>query len=150
EHEYYREGDRSLGQSGLTDTQLEAMLLPDTFLPGGLTGVEEREAYRALKGSILRVEIYADDGREESDLPYSVSERNYALVQLQRKSENRHAVFFAHPRESIDFHYERTLYDIGERQLADPRVSHALTLAVDEFGNVLQSAAVAYGRRHDD
>ena len=29
-------------------------------------------------------------------------------------------------------------------------MSHALTLAVDEFGNVLQSAAVGYGRRHDD
>jgi hypothetical protein len=150
EHEYYREGDPSRGESALTDTQLEAMLLPDTLLPEGLTAVEEREACRALKGSILRVEIYADDGSEESDRPYSVSERNYTLAELQPKNGNQHAVFFTHPRESIDFHYERKLYDIGGQQLADPRVSHALTLAVDEFGNVLQSAAVGYGRRHDD
>ncbi len=69
EHEYYREGDPSLGESGLTDTQLEAMLLPDTLLPEGLTAVEEREACRALKGSILRVEIYADDGQRRERPP---------------------------------------------------------------------------------
>ena len=35
--------------------------------------------------------------------------------------------------------------------LADPRTTHAIVLeAIDDFGNVLQSAAVAYGRRHDD
>ena len=45
----------SLGESGLTDTQLEAMLLPDTVLPAGMTADEEREACRALKGSILRL-----------------------------------------------------------------------------------------------
>ena len=63
---------------------------------------------------------------EESDRPYSVSERNYTIAELQPKNENQHAVFFAHPRESIDFHYERKLYDVGGQQLADPRVSHAI------------------------
>lgn len=33
---------------------------------------------------------------------------------------------------------------------ADPRVTHTLTLAVDPFGNVLQSASVGYGRRYLD
>ena len=33
---------------------------------------------------------------------------------------------------------------------ADPRVTHAITLAVDPFGNVLQSVAVGYGRRYLD
>src|SRR5262249_46324732 len=31
----------------------------------------------------------------------------------------------------------------------DPRVTHTLTLAVDDYGNVLESVAVGYGRRHD-
>ena len=87
EQEYYREGDPSRGKSGLTDTQLEAMLLPDTLLPEGLTAVEEREACRALKGSILRVEIYADDGREKSDRPYSVSERTTPSRSFSRKTK---------------------------------------------------------------
>src|SRR5262249_50444888 len=72
------------------------------------------------------------------------------LVKVQPLAGNRHAVFFAHPRETIDYHYERALYPVGGRHLADPRVSHALTLAVDEFGNVLESVAVVYGRRFDD
>ena len=33
---------------------------------------------------------------------------------------------------------------------ADPRITHALTLEVDDYGNVLKSAAVGYGRRQAD
>ena len=33
EHEYYHEGDESEGDPGLSDEQLERMLLPDTLLP---------------------------------------------------------------------------------------------------------------------
>lgn len=150
EREYYREGDPSRSQSGLIDQQFAAVLLNDTALPAGMTADEEREACRALKGSILRVEAYAADGKDESDRPYTVSERNYTIEQLQPRGENKHAVFFTHPRESIDCHYERKLYDIGGQQLADPRVSHSMTLKVDKFGNVLRSAAVGYGRRYDD
>lgn len=130
EREYYRDPD--LG---------EALLLPDTVLPPGLSTEEAREACRALKGSILRQEIYALDGTEAAGRPYSVSERNYTLRLLQPRGCNLHAVLFAHPRETIDFHYERK---------ADPRVGHTFTLAVDDYGNVLRSAALGYGRRHDD
>jgi hypothetical protein len=162
EDEYYRESDLSEGVPGLTDAQLRTMLLDDTVLPDtirladgtrtpfDLSAEEAREACRALKGSILRQEIYAFDGTDEEDRPYSVSERNYTIELLQPREPNRHAVFFAHPRETIDFHYERKLYDIGDQKLADPRVTHAMTMAVDEFGNVLQSAAIGYGRRYDD
>jgi RHS repeat-associated protein len=138
--EYYREGDESA----------QRMLLEDTVLPDSLLVDEAREAARALKGSILRQEIYALDGGGESERPYSVSERNYTIEPVQPRADNRHAVFFAHPRATVDFQYERKLYDVGGSRRADPRVTHALTLAVDAFGNVLQSLAVAYGRRYDD
>jgi RHS repeat-associated protein len=140
EDEYYREGDESA----------QRMLLVDTVLPDSLSVDEAREAARALKGSILRQEIYALDGGDESERPYSVSERNYTIEPVQPRADNRHAVFFAHPRETVDFQYERKLYDVGGKRRADPRVTHALTLTVDAFGNVLQSLAVAYGRRYDD
>ena len=42
------------------------LLLDDTVLPAGLTVEEEREACRALKGSMLRQEVYALDGTEAS------------------------------------------------------------------------------------
>ena len=117
----------------------QAAFLLDTLLPTGLTGDEMREAARALKGNILRQEIYADDGTAKASIPYSVSERSYNLNFLQPQGPNRHAVFFSHTSETIDFHYERNS--------SDPRISHALTLAVDEYGNVLKSVAIGYQRR---
>jgi RHS repeat-associated protein len=116
-----------------------ALNLPDTLLPPLPTLQEQREACRALKGSILRQEIYSEDNSENAEIPYSISERNYTIVQCQPLGENRHAVFFAHPLETIDYHYERNT--------SDPRIGHTLTLEVDEFANVLKSAAVAYPRR---
>src|SRR5262249_20210804 len=50
-------------------------------------------------------------------------------------------------RESIDFHYERKLVEVAGRKIADPRVTHAMTLEVDGYGNVLKSVTIGYGRR---
>jgi hypothetical protein len=116
----------------------QSVFLPDTDLPLNLTATEMREACRALKGSILRQEVYTEDGSPKAELPYSVSERSYKLSHLQPHGPNRHAVFFSHPSETIDYHYERNP--------ADPRISHALTLEVDDYGNVLKSVAIGYQR----
>ena len=88
------------------------MELDDTILPDLLTAEEAREACRALKGSMLRQEVYALDGTEESGRPYSVLESNSTITLIQPRLDNRHAVFFTHPREAVTFHYERKLYDI--------------------------------------
>ena len=133
--EYYRE-------PGLTDAQVKAQLLPDTLLPPGLTLDEEREACRALKGAMLRTEVYALDGTPKEAHPYTVSEQNFSVRLEQPRGGNRHAVLFSHPREAITHHYERNP--------TDPRVQHALTLEVDAFGNALKTVAIAYGRRQPD
>ncbi|HET6975285.1 MAG TPA: SpvB/TcaC N-terminal domain-containing protein [Pyrinomonadaceae bacterium] len=130
--EYYRE-------PGLTDLQAKELLLDDTVLPSGLTVDEEREACRALKGMMLRQEIYAEDNSEKSPHPYVVTEQNFTIQVLQPQGENPHAVMLAHSRETISYHYER--------ESNDPRVTHALTLALDEFGNVRKEASIGYGRR---
>jgi len=121
---------------------IETALLLDTVLPAGLSLEEERDACRTLKGSMLRQEVYALDGTTKQPHPYSVTEQNFTIRRVQPKETNRYTVFLAHPRESIGYHYERNP--------ADPRIQHALTLEVDEFGNVLKSAAVGYGRRQLD
>jgi hypothetical protein len=138
--EYFRE-------PGLTDAEAQALLLPDTVIPTGLTLEEEREACRALKGSMLRQEVYADDAGSGSTAvqiqrarsPYTVTEQNFSIRALQPRGGNRNAVFFMHAREAINFHYERNP--------TDPRIQHALTLEVDAYGNVLKQAAIGYGRR---
>jgi RHS repeat-associated protein len=130
--EYYREPD-------LTDAQARERLLDDTVLPDGLTVEEEREACRALKGAMLHQEVYALDGTDKADIPYNVTEQNFTIERLQPLDDNQHGVFFMHPREAISHHYERNP--------ADPRISHALTLEVDSYGNVLKSLVIGYGRR---
>lgn len=119
------------------DTQ--ASLLADTNLPDQLSADEAREACRALKGSMLRQEVYARDRTNKADHPYTVAELNMTVARLQPTGSNRHAVFFTHAREALTYHYERNP--------ADPRLQHALTLEVDDYGNVLKSAAIGYGRR---
>src|SRR5262245_25209192 len=133
--EYYRE-------PGLSVEQARQLLLEDTELPVGLTAEEEREACRALKGAMLRQEVYALDGTDRAEHPYTVTEQNFTIRMVQPRGANRHAVFFTHAREVLSYHYERNP--------ADPRISHALTLEVDEFGNVLKTAAIGYGRRLPD
>ena len=141
ENEYFRE-------TGLTVLTAPLLLLDDTPpLPTGLSLEEEREACRALKGSMLRQEVYADDAGpnatpaqiERARTPYTVTEQNFAIRPLQPRGTNRHAVFLTHAREAISYHYERNP--------ADPRIQHALTLEVDDYGNVLKQAAIGYGRR---
>jgi RHS repeat-associated protein len=164
EDEFYQEGHPRRGESTLGAAHLAAMVLPDTVLPDDIESEEISEACRALKGSILRQEIYALDGTEAEDRPYTVSERNYTIQRLQPRQSARYAVFFVHPREQIDLNYERKLFSIDEHgkteasatshcpptRRPDPRVTHAFTLDVDGYGNVLLSAAVAYGRRFED
>jgi Insecticide toxin TcdB middle/C-terminal region len=103
-----------------------------------------------LKGSVLRQEVYALDGSEESDRPYTVSESNSTIRMFQPRGCNLHGVFFAHAREAVTLNYERKLYLVGETRRADPRVTHAVTLEVDDYGNVLRSANLGYGRRFAD
>lgn len=137
-------------ETGLTPTQAQAMLVPDTVLPAGLSTDEARDAARALKGSLLRREVYADDagpGSTEAHAqralrPYVVTEQSFTVKTLQHRDGNRHAVFFVHPREAVIYNYDRSI--------DDPRVQHAFTLDVDEYGNVLQQAAIGYGRRRTD
>lgn len=114
-------------------------LLPDTVLPVGSNPDEEREASRALKGSMLRQEIYAFDSSAKTKHPYTVTEQNFTIETLQPRGVNRYAVFFSHSREALSYHYERNP--------DDPRVGHAITLETEKYGNVLKSVNIGYGRK---
>ena len=135
EQEYYREPD-------LTDAAFRDQLLSDTILPGGLSADEAREACRALKGAMLRQEVYALDGTDREPDPYTVTEQNFTIRTVQPQADTPHGVFLVHAHEAISYHYERNP--------TDPRTGHALTLAVDDYGNVLRAASIAYGRRQPD
>ncbi|BCI89969.1 hypothetical protein NIIDMKKI_51750 [Mycobacterium kansasii] len=116
--------------------------LGEPVVPAGLTVDEEREARRALKGSLLRREVYGLDGTRRQPHPYSVTESVSTVRCLQRRAGNRRAVFHTAPRETITLHYER--------EPDDPRVQHDLTLEVDDHGNVVRAAQVVYARATPD
>ncbi len=97
------------------------------------------EAFRALRGAVLRSEVYARDDTDKADHPYTVTENRYVIKELQAQHSNPHAIFLTTPKESLTYHYERNP--------DDPRVGHTLTLAVDDYGNVTESVAIGYPRR---
>src|SRR5207245_1948874 len=138
-HEYYGAPAPNTPNFETVFEQFADTLLPDTILPDApLSVAEQQEACRALKGMTLRQEVYAHDGSSKQPDPYTVSELNYTLKLVQPRGPNEHAVFFAHPRESINYHYERNA--------ADPRVQHDLVLQVDAFGNAERMVSIAYPR----
>jgi len=117
----------------------QAWLLPDTVLPKGLSGEETRDACRALRGSILRTEVYAQDGTDKEAIPYTVEEKSYHLKLLQKKNKNRHTIFLKTDAETLLYHYERNTND--------SRILHKLVLATDDYGNETKTAEIAYPRR---
>lgn len=103
-----------------------------------------RAAYRALRGSRLRTEIYAKDGTGKAELPYTVTENRYQVEELQPQrlpdsSYTYNAVYLTRLLETLTYHYERNP--------DDPRVAHQITLGADEFGNVTDQVSIAYPRR---
>lgn len=122
--------------------------LPGAELPPDLEPTELREAVRACKGLTLRREIFALDAPEQDATdaqrvaqltPFSVSTHNCAVRRLQARGANRYGVFTSHQSEALELIYERNP--------ADARISHTLTLEVDAYGNALKSVAAVYGRQ---
>jgi RHS repeat-associated protein len=118
----------------------EAWDLPQHELVG-VTGFP-REVYRALRGAVLRTEVYGRDGSEKARHPYLVTDNRYRVEELQAPVGERHRVYLSALAESLVYHYERNP--------ADPRIGHTLNLEWDSFGNVLKQVAIAYGRRRPD
>ena len=114
-----------------------AQPLPPHELAGVTTGREHRQAVGALAGLPLRTEVYGDDGGSPD--PYTVTAHRHRVALLQSATEDRPAVFRTEPLETVEWHYER--------DAADPRVTHDLTLETDARGTVLSAVRAAYPRR---
>jgi RHS repeat-associated protein len=127
----------------------DAHLLPDSvfdyadyqkqhpdYSPDGETW---REVHRALKGTVLREEVYALDSSSLQRNPYTVTETNFSVRLLQPQGDNKFGVYCVHSQESLSYHYERNP--------DDPRIQHDFVLEVTPFGDVKKACTVYYGRR---
>lgn len=102
-----------------------AYRLPAITLPAGLSPEAEQDAAAALQGRLLREESYAGDETERH--PYWTT--TYAYTLAFQPSTGEHA-----PLSCVVTERERLTY-IYERNPADPRVQHRVTLETDTFGN---------------
>ena len=89
------------------------------MLPEGLSPAEQREACRALRGAMLRQEVYALDGSARAGTPYAVAEQSFSVRRLQPRADN--------PRRLRRARRE-TSPTTTNATPADPRVAHELTL----------------------
>ncbi|MEM7021012.1 MAG: SpvB/TcaC N-terminal domain-containing protein [Pseudomonadota bacterium] len=107
-------------------------------LPAGLSPVERREALLALRGATIRTEIFGRDGSQDAHHPYEIALGSSSIRMLQPRLAGHAAVFEAIPEQSL-----RLALD---RRPEDPRITQKLTLSVDPFGNVTDSATIFYPR----
>lgn len=117
--------------------------LPDSVIENyeEMTYHEIREATRALKGSVLRQELYALDGSEKETIPYTITETNFSIKTIQPLKSNKHSVYQKIPRETFTYNCERNI--------SDPRVSHEFLLDSDKYGHPLQTIKIAYPRKNN-
>ena len=112
--------------------------VPRSILPAGLSTEERRQAARALKGAPIRTEIYGLEG-SDADVPYQIALQSHTIKRLQSGAPGADAVFQIIPEQSITI--------ASERNLEDPRISHAITLKTDAYGHPTDEVAIDYPRR---
>ncbi|KAL9470800.1 hypothetical protein ACSS6W_008741 [Trichoderma asperelloides] len=103
------------------------------------THENELEGLRALKGTLMRSEMYGLDGSPRQTVPYAIDEQAYEVSQIQKKGANKYAVFQMSPRESVSTQLEQSL--------DDPRVTHEIVLEINDYGSVEKALRVVYPRR---
>lgn len=100
-----------------------------------------RDALRALRGSVLRTELYALDGTEQQDRPYTVTESLFGLrEELPPNDEARVPIFFPHALAQRTTQWER-----GH----EPMTQFAFTGDYDEYGQARSQIAIAVPRGRD-
>jgi hypothetical protein len=104
--------------------------------PGDVTTANAFWLTRALKGQLLRSEVYGLDGSEQARVPYSVSEQR---PQVRLVAAGAQPVVWPSMVESRSYHYERVS--------SDPQCMQQITLISDEHGQPLRLVNVNYPRR---
>lgn len=99
----------------------------------------KRDARRALRGSILRTELYALDGSPHQDRPYTVTEQAYSVTEVPGVvDESLPHIFFPHGVAQRTTQWER-----GN----DPMTQFSFTGKYGDFGQPLSQTAIAVPRR---
>jgi RHS repeat-associated protein len=97
----------------------------------------KRDALRTLRGSILRTELYALDGSDRQDRPYTVTESAYGLREEFANEQERPRIFFSHSTAQRTTQWER-----GD----DPMTQFTFTGDYNEYGQARSQISIAVPR----
>jgi hypothetical protein len=115
-----------------------------TAFLGGLTRSARRAALRAMRGQLLRSELYALDGTDRQDRPYTVTESVCGVREEAPPAGSPDDV-----RERIFFPFvlgqRTTQWERGD----DPMTRFAFPAGYDEYGFPTQQVAIAVPRGRD-
>src|SRR5262249_13952551 len=103
---------------------------------------KRRDALRALRGSILRTELYALDGTDRADRPYTVTEYAYGLrpgPEEARVDSDEPGIFFPHRVAQRTTQWERGDDPLTQFTFTD-------TEDYDAFGQLRRSTSIACPR----
>ncbi|WP_036772099.1 SpvB/TcaC N-terminal domain-containing protein [Photorhabdus australis] len=93
---------------------------------------------RAIKGQLLRNEVYGLDGTEQETIPYIVNESRYQVRSIPVDKETELSAWVS-AIENRSYHYERII--------SDPLLTQTIRLQQDIFGQLLQSVDISWPRR---
>ena len=119
-----------------------AMKMPSThfsFITEQPFASTMRDGYRTLQGSVLRTELYGNDDSPWQQTPYTVSETQFEVKEIQQLFSNTYNAFIIYTRQNIVYDYERNA--------GDPRINHEFMLAYNNYGKLFESCTVNYPRR---
>lgn len=108
----------------------------------------KRDALRALRGSILRAELYALDGSDREARPYTVSESSYGLVEIETPGvgdRNQRHIFYPHRTSQRTTQWERgndPMTQFSFTRYTNEREDNAF----DPFGRPLAQTQIACPR----
>ncbi|MGT3351599.1 Tc family toxin subunit TcaC [Yersinia enterocolitica] len=140
--EYWQGDDKAyqLGATRLTsfNTQTEADdLLVET------SSEQCYWLYRALKGSLLRSELYGLDDIGLNEVPYTINSARNQVRQVRAADNTRVSpIVMPISLEQLSYHYERIPQD--------PQCSQSIVMRCNQYGHPLHTVAINYPRRPQD
>jgi RHS repeat-associated protein len=111
-----------------------AQLVRPAQMLAGFSRSKRRDALRALRGQLLRTELYALDGSDRAGRPYTVTESLSGVAAVAPR------VYFPFAMAERSTQWERG---------TDPMTQYAFTAGHDEFGLPTKQLAVAVPRGRD-
>lgn len=108
-----------------------------TAMLAGLPRRQRRDALRALRGNVLRSEVYAIDGSSRQSRPYSVTETSYDAREEVSAATAPLGIFFAYPVATRDSRWDRG---------SEPLTRLSFNGDYDAFGQPRSGVAIAVPR----